>query len=311
MKRSFRSTTYEDVIAYAQDLIEELREKEEYLSAVSRAEALGYAITATVRHTYTEDFAASYTPNPDATGPIPVGYAMELWFDITAAGHVLVTNGETPVQCSVSALAAETSGVFLIRHLKLLTLDEVLDHTPVAAMLEEYLDALEEEGYALSPFVTDALAPVSPRGGDGVINLARVEDGSYVELSRMPYDGSFGREDSLYLSRDAFLPYRLFLLGITGRSTDFEGAYLLPDIDTTEAFLEILDEIPHAIRNALNFDDLYSALLDSPLAPTPRAEQLLDALTICRRNAFLDDCERIADFIREQLADENTITILW
>ncbi len=308
MKRPLKNTTYEDAVAYAATLFEEFKNTNDFIEISRRAEALGVNITASPRHTYTDEFATRYVPTGNPTGQLPVGYAMELWFDITRDGRVLVTEGETPLQCSVGAIAIESCLTLISNRLNFYSLDCILENNALCAMLEEFLDAIEE-GAAPSPFVTDAMCPVKPNGDADIVTREDVLGGAYVEFSCTPYDGTFGAESSLYVPADASLAYRLFLHAATKRSRDFEGDHLTLDSLETHAFIELLDAVEEELPRAVCFSDLLASLSDTPLAPTPRAEQLLDAVTTRRKNAFIYDCNRLADLARDCI--DSGLTVIW
>ncbi len=311
MKRSLRDTTYEDAIKHAEALFEALHETEEFAAVTARAAEAGITISTSVRHTYTPEFAEGFTPAPDTAGNLPHGYAMELWFDLVRDGHVLVTGGETPTQCSYGALAIDASSFLFFNRLNFRDLEDVLEHNPICAMLEEFFDMIDENGATATVFKSDALALAAPTGKVGMLTLSDIDKGAFTEISRTAYDGTFGAETSVYFAADAFTPYRLFLLALMDRTADFDGASLALDRDTAEAFADLLEEIPSLIRRTPTFTDLFTELVSGPLTPTPRVEQLSDALTVCRAAAFSSDCHRLAAFVREQLAAEAPITIIW
>ncbi len=311
MKKTLKHTTYEDAVQHGDNLLEELGQNEEYAAAVARAEEMGITISASIRHTYTDEFEAGYTPAEEPTGQLPSGYAMELWFDLTHDGHVLVAKGENPVQCSVGATAIEFSVVFLTARLNFFDLDYILEHNPIAAMLEEFLDLIEENGAAPSPFVADGLCSPTPGGSAAILSRQQVLQGAFVEFSSNPYDGTFGAEDSLFIDAEVALPYRLFLHAAMNSLEAFQGDHLALNADQTEAFAAMLEEVPDTLESSVNFATLYNALCGFPLEAPPRAERLLDALTILRETRFTDDCTRLAAFIRDAQANDKQLTVIW
>ncbi len=307
MKQALKKTTYADIAAHAERLFAELAEDEAYIALIERAAAMDITVTTSVRHTYTDDYALNYRPNPTAEGKIPVGYAMELWFDLTRGGRVLVT-GDGEIQCSVGAEAVDCSGFLLSHKLRFHDLEQVLSGTPVCALLEEFLDAIEEKGGVPTPFVTDSCMPIAPAGAANALTRADVREGAYVEMMCGTYTGSYGAEDSVYFAADAFLPHRLFLHGALGEVKNFEGETCVMEGEALARLTEIYEEIPSVIRRAATFTDLYMELCESPLAPPPRAEQLADALTVCRADAFLADCERVLELLYNC---DDVMTVIW
>ncbi len=311
MKQSLRKTTYEDAVAHGEALFAALEETEAYSAVKARAATLGVTIMTSVRHTYTEEYADTFKPTCDHVGQVPLGYAMELWFDLVRDGRVLMTSdGET--QCSYGAPAIECTSVFFINRLNFRELDDVLSRSPVCAMLEEFLDGIEEGGAHPSPFVSnDAVLVLTDSDRMGAKTRAEVHEGAYTELARGAYTGEIGGETSVYFAEGAFLPYRLFLHAVTDTTERFTGESLTLDEEHCEAMLSLLEEAEVAVRRQPSFTDLYMEVCESPLAPPPHTEVLLDSLTVCRREAFAEDCETFAALLRDCINEEMPVTVIW
>ncbi len=309
MKHPLRKTTYADAAAHAEDVLACLVETEEYDAVTARAETLGVTITTSLRHTYTEEFVASYKADPTAEGNLPAGYAMELWFDVVKDGRVLLTGEDQLVQCSYGAPVIDYTGVLFFCGFRFHALDYVLERNPICAMLEEFLDQIEETGYKPSPFTIRATGEIPD--AVGVLTRSEVASGTYVEFSVGDYDGTVGAETSLYLPAEESMPYRLFLHGVTGEKCGFEGESLTLDEEVCDELVDLLEDMPSTLRAAASFTDIFMAVCESPLAPPPHTEQVLDALTVCRPEAFLADCEKIAAFLRDALENEQVVTVIW
>ncbi len=312
MKHSLRKTTYEDALEHAKTLLDALGECEDYIAVCERARSLGTEITISVRHTYTEEYVSLYRADGETSGMLPAGYAMELWFDLTSGGRVLITGGEDVRQCSYSVPIIEYTSYLLFSGFHFRSLDYVLEHNPITAMLEELLDGIEEEGSAPSPFVVDSGMNVMTVAECGLLSRKDISEGAYTEIALGAYTGAIGGEDSLYFAEAAFLPYRMILHAVMGQYTPFSGDSLTLDSDEIEELLNVLEEIEEEAGHMVSFADLYSNLLsDCPLAAPPHVEQMLDELTACRRGDFLADIEKIGDFLRNALNEETSVTVIW
>ncbi len=311
MKRPYGKTTYADVLSHAEDLLAELNRQEDYANMLARAASLGVVVTTSVRHTYVDEFASVYHPRTDKEGQLPRGYAMELWFDLVVDGHVVLTREEVPVQCSLGATAVEYNSIFMLSSVLFRPFEDMMARNPIVAMLEEFLDKIEESGYELTPFSIGEDGYHLPRGDAGVLTRDEVREGAYIELAVGEYDGTFGAETSLYMASEAFLPYRLLLHAVTGVNTAFEGESLALGGETLDGVIAVLDEIPEVTRHAVTFSDIFTEVCESPLAPPPAAEVMLDALTVCRVEEFCEDAGRIADFLRAQAEENQMVTVIW
>ncbi len=300
MKQAVKKTTYEDTMRHAEELFAALAETEEYSAAVSRAATLGLEVVTSVRHTYTADYADVYHPVRETEGTVPVGYAMELRFDLVRDGYVLAA-ADGSMQFSYTVTAIECMSVLFFHNLYFRDLDYILERNPISAMLEEYMDIIEEAGAVASPFAVGGILSAIPEERMAVVTRNEVTEGSYVEIACGAYTGTVGSDRSLYVVSDAFLPYRLFLHAVMHKTERFTDETLPLDREECEAFAEALEEAGHEVRHAATFADLYSELFESPLSPTPEIERLLDSLTVCRPRDFAADCETIAELLREQL----------
>ncbi len=310
MKQALRKTTYEDAVAHAERLLEELTGRDEYIAAAERAASLDIAIKASVRHTYTEEYATAYEPNPAAEGHVPGGYAMMLWFDLVRDDHVLAS-ADGALQCSYGALAIECMTLLFSQKLYFRDLAYILERNPICEMLQTFLDVVEETGVVPTPFTRDEMMPTEPHGEAGALHRGEVHDGAYVEVLRGVYTGEIGAQTSLYFTQESFLPYRLFLHGLTGQVEMFGGESMPLDDEICERFIDLLEEVQDVIHHTSCFSQLFGELCESPLSPPPRTERLLDALTVCRADAFVDDCAALADLLREQYNADEAVTFIW
>lgn len=304
----FRKATYGDAAQHGEALTRALYEKEEMQALCARAASLGVEVEISLRHTWCDD-VLSVPSIPEREGRLSHGYVMELWFDLVAEGRVLMSQGEFPVQLSLSVLCAKETGIFPFTRLSLLPLDEVLDEGSVLPVLEEYLDRVEEEGYTLSPLLSNRLYPdVLPEGEVGLLPLDGVESGAHVELSSKPYTGAVGGEDSLYLAKSAFLPYELLLTAVCTRPWEGDNPrYLTLSEEETEALALLLEELPSMMRRRRDFADLLSEAGVSHLSAPPAAEYLCHCLTYGRKKQFLRDAEALLTLLRE---GDGTLTLI-
>ncbi len=312
MLKSYRKTTYEDACNRGREILERLRAEEDFIHVRDRAAALGVDIVCDMRHTVTEDYEGGYIFTQEHEGQLPHGYALELWFDLVRDGYVLCSAGEDKIQLSYSVPVVTYVNLLLTQRFSFADYETVMQENPVCAVLEDYLDRIEDEGACPSPFVRDSLSPTAPRGEEGlIVGRENVGDGSYVEISSHPYDGTVGAEDSLYFSSDAFLPYHLFLLGVTAPAAG--SAFTAPLTLSTEemnAYAEVLEELPRHMRACRCFTELLSAVGVAAYAPPPRAEALLDEVTYLREKEFLADAARLAAHLRDCAEADTPVTLI-
>jgi hypothetical protein len=308
MLKPLKKTTYEDACRYGQELLDRLGEEEEFARIQERAASLNVEIMCSLRHTYAPD-ALNYVPSSDCTGPLPYGYAMELWFDLVGDGAVLCSQGEGQIQLSYAVTAIEQVNYLLFNRVHFFDYEDILSENPIFATLDDYLDRIEDAGCAPSPFIRDTLCQTEPRAERGLLRgRDAVGEGSYVELSSRPYNGTVGAADSLYFASDAFFPYRLFLLAATGDATLDMPRTLAGE--KLQALVELLEDVPRAMHATHCFADLLSELGVSAYTPPPRAEMLLDSLTFLRKKGFLSDVAALAEFLNEQLCNGESVTFI-
>lgn len=305
--------TYEDIYAHAKALVAALEEDAAYRALVARARTLGITVSVTPRHTFSPEYIPHYIPDADAAGKLPGGYAMELWFDLNCGDHVLAFSDDegNDVQCSYSMLAACEQSYLLFSRVVLYSYEEMMAGNQLIAVLTDCLDAAEDGCAGDSPFLSDLLTPTEPRGERGLlVGRAAVSDGSYVEIVRGAFDGTFGHEDACYFSEDGFLPYRMLLLALFGAERISIGSSLTLSTEEATQFCEALRMLPEALSSIFSYIDALTETYGmTALVPPPRLETCLNRLTLHRDEAFLDDAEALADYLSGDGA--SPVTFIW
>lgn len=288
----FRKATYEGAIAHGEALIEALSGHEEMQALRARAAALGIAVEVSLRHTYCDDIIG-VPAIPARSGRLPHGYVMELWFDLTQDNKIVMSRGDNPVQLSCSTPCAKETGAFPFFRLTMMELDEVLSEGSVLPILEEYLDEVEEAGCDATPFLANRLYPDALTDEVAPVNLGDIEDGAYVELSLYDYDGTVGEEDSLYIPKQAFLPYELLVSAVCDRPWEGDNPrHLTLSGEEADALCTLLEDVRGMMRRR-DFADFLSEAGVSHLTPPPAAEYLCHLMTYGRKKEFLSDIDTI------------------
>lgn len=314
-KRAY-AKTYEDIYAHAKALTAQLEEDPDFRAVVARARTLGITVSVTVRHTFAPpEYIPRFTPDADASGKLPAGYAMELWVDLNCGNHIMAfTDDEgNDVQCSYTMLAACEESFLFSSRVVLFSYEKMMEENQLIAILTDCLDAAEDGVAGDSPFVSDLLTPTEPRGERGLLmGRDAVGEGSYIEIVRGTYDGTFGHEDACYFSEDGFLPYRMLLLALFGAERLCIGSYLTLTAGETARFADALRELPEAVFTVFSYSDILAENYDlTAFLPPPRLETCLNRLTVRRDEDFVEDAARLADYLAPEGEEAAPATFIW
>lgn len=315
MAKGNYAKTYEEIYAHAKALTARLEEDTDYQALLARARTLGITVSVTPRHTFSPEYVPHFIPDADATGKLPAGYAMELWIDLNCGDHILAfTDDEgNDVQCSYTMLAACEENFLLFSRVALYSYEKMMADNQLIAILTDCLDAAEDGVSGDSPFRSDLLTPTEPRGERGlIVGRDAVGEGSYVEIVRGDYDGTFGHEDAYYFSEDGFLPYRMLLLALFGAERISIGSSLTLTAEEAAQFADALDELPEALSTVFSYSDALAETYGlEAFLPPPRLETCLNRLTLHRDEAFLDDAARLAAHIAPEDGETTSVTFIW
>ena len=307
MQIKWKQTTYEVAREKAEELLAKLREDERFTAVCERAATLGLEVDVTYQHTYINEGDIVRAPVQKYEGRVPRGYALALWVDLVKDGHVVCCGSfDNPVQFSSSVMCGKYVDLLFSQKVTFLEYENLFQNDPLFEMLEEYLDMAEEHGTTPSLFLRDELAPTLSEGDVGFVCRAEIEEGSYTALAG---DSEYYEADALYIQSGAFFPYNLMLYSATGKVLGDTTLTLTQE--ETEALLELLDNLPHEMRQCENFADLLvDGLGFSAMIPTPRMAQYLDEMTYLRYRAFLENLESLTEYIRGLLEDEKTLILI-
>ena len=309
MQTKFRQTTYELCEEKAEKLLDALCADERFVAVKTRAEALGLEVDVTYQHTYASTGDFSRAPVANHVGRVPHGYALAIWVDLVKDGCVArCAKEDNPIQLSLSVTAAKYMDLLFTKRVIFLDYEEMIKNEPLFEMLEEFLDMAEEHGTEKSLFVRDQLAPEVPEGEKGFLHHDDLEDDAYIEFAQGEYKSGRG-EDSLYMAKDASMPYLLMIY--TTANKILGDCPITLTLEETAALSEMLDNLPYEAKRCDNFAEL---LVDgvglTDLTPTPRMTQYLEGLTYLRYKDFLQDVDALADFVRSLVSEEQPLTII-
>lgn len=313
-KRTY-AKTYEEIYAHAKALTVRLEEDAEFQAVVARARTLGITVSVTTRHTFSPEYVPHFIPDADASGKLPGGYAMELWVDLNCGDHILAFSDDegNDVQCSYTMLAACEESYLLFSRVVLYSFEKMMADNQLIAILTDCLDAAEDGVSGDSPFRSDLLTPTEPRGERGLLmGRDAVSEGSYIELMRGEYDGTFGHKDACYFSEDGFLPYRMLLLALFGAERISIGASLTLTVEETSQLVDALITLPEALSTVFSYSDALAETYGlTAFLPPPRLETCLNRLTLHRDEEFLEDADRLAAYLAPEGSVTAPVTFIW
>ena len=298
MLESYRKMTNAHLRAHEENVITFLRSDERFLDCEEDAAELGLSLEIGIHETYSAETKGLHFAKGDK---FPYGYSSELEIDFTRNGRVAMTapkDGKS-VQMSVTATIVRTPETMFFKKIELIPYDELIEDETLFHAIEDFLDQLEDEGVGYdSPFLADGDEHAVPTDDLLIHTLTELPaDGEYVEIQGGAFVGAFGRADSLYLSRDAALPYRIFLAHILGAGY-IPGGVVTLEGKEAKRLLELLDAACIELPGCMLFSDLLTRLGIYEFTPPPNAEKLLTAVTVGRADDFI----RVTETLRECLA---------
>ena len=314
MLKPWKKTTYQDVIQHAEGVIAEIQANPAFVEVSERAQALGVTLEFGYRHTLDEEHRGSAISCAEPDRILPHGYTMELWLDLCDAKNVLVSKGEeeSRTQYSISATVCEYVEGLFTHKIDFLDAEKVIKNGFPLVMLEEFLDAIEENGAMPGPFMRDSLVPEEPVGESlPVYDMGQLVGGSYVVLVSGAYEGTTEGKASIFISEHAFLPYKYLLLGVVSLERLTEGEQLVLTKGEAERFLELLDEIKYVENEGSYTDTLNNNCGVTAYAPPPNTERLLDKLTLYNFYDFVTSTDELIGWIGVELSNADTLTIVW
>ena len=306
MIKSYGKTSNGELAAHEENVVSFLYADERYLDSVEDAEDLGTGLSASVCRTHADP------PPVEGEDKFSPDYESELRVDFVCDGYVMMNRPKEgrAVQMSVGAPLVRPVESLLIRKLEMIPYDELTEDESFFFAIEDFLDEIEDNGIgAPSPFRDNEDEHDEPEGTLGVMTAEEREDGDLIELQSGDFDGRFERDDSLYFTRDGFFPFRVLFAHVLDDRYQNGGVWRLSQDDCRAAaeLLEAIDEIPDSLST---FSDLLSELSIYEYAPTDRAERLLTAVTVARRDAFKSDVGTLLDWFLARIEEDSAVTVV-
>ena len=307
MIRSYGKLSNGELSAHEENVVSFLNADERFIDCVEDAEDLGVGISVSVYRPHADQ------PPAEGENKFAPTYESELRIDFVSDGYVVMNRPEEggAVQMTVSVPLVKEVESLLIRKLELVPYDELIEDETFFFAIEDFLDDIEDHGIGVpSPFPANEdehdvpEGPLSPMTADERGDLTDL-----IELQIGDFDGRFEREDSLYFTRDGFYPYRVLLAHVLGDRYQNGGVWRVFDEDLT-VFRDLLASLADLPESVSTFSDLLSELSVYEFAPTDRAERLLTAVTVGRRDEFLSDAAALADWIGERIGEGVAVTVI-
>ena len=310
MLESYRKMTNAHLRAHEENVMTFLRSDERFLDCEQDAAELGLSLSVGVHETYSAETKGLRFSKGDK---FPYGYSSELEIDFVRDGRVMMTTPKDgkSVQMSATATIVRTPETMFLKKIELIPYDELIEDETLFNSIEDFLDHAEDEGvgYA-SPFLDDRDEHAKPSDDLSLHSLDELPaDGEYVEIQGGAFMGAFGRADSLYLSRDAALPYRIFLAHVLGDRYMPAGVVTLEENEIKE-LISLLDTCCDELLGCILFSDLLTRLSVYEFTPPPNAEQLLTAVTIGRSADFIETTLTLREKLAEMLKEHGAIAYL-
>lgn len=310
MLESYRKMTNAHLCAHEENVMTFLRADERFLDCEEDAAELGLSLSVGIHETYSDETKGLRAAKGDK---FPYGYSSELEIDFIRGGRVAMTapkDGKS-VQMSVTATIVRTPETMFFKKIELIPYDELIEDETLFNSIEDFLDQIEDDGVGYdSPFLADEDEHAVPTEDLSIHTLSELSDeGEYVELQGGAFAGAFGRADSIYLSRDAALPYRVFLAHVLGPSYQPGGIVTLEGGDA-EALLRLLDAACIELPGCILFSDLLSRLGIYEFTPPPNAEKLLTAVSVSRADDFIQTTETLRECLEMLLRKHGAIAYL-
>ncbi len=310
MLESYRKMTSEQLRAHEENVMTFLRSDERFLNCVEDAAELGLSLEVGIHETYSAETRGLSAQKGDK---FPYGYSSELEIDFTQNGRVVMTapKGGKSVQLTVTATIVRTPETMFFKKIELTPYDELIEDETLFHAIEDFLDQIEEDGVGYdSPFLADRSEHDLPSQDLSLHTLADLpEGGEYVEIQGGAFTGAFGRQGSLYLSRDAAFPYRVLLAHILGERYQPGGVVTLEGEDA-ERLVALLGAISDELAGCILFGDLLTRLGIYEFTPPPNAEKLLSAVSVGRQRDFIEVTETLRECLEMLIEKHGAITYI-
>ena len=306
-----KKTTREDIRRYAEELLAAMRADESYEELSEGLTETGLELDISLRYTYTDNKKNAFV---DSDGEdVPYGVEVQLIFDMVRGEYIQCSADpeRKGLQFRVTVPFVRTPDTMFLSRLTFYSFEEVAEQNRLFEMLEEYLDDAEEYGTIDSPFRRNGLCRSTTDAPLTLFSSAKeLPAGSYVEMSPFPYDGTVGGEKSVFLSEDAFLPYRLLLLSLCTQEELAAPALTLSG-ERAETFCSLLSELPELTRGEKTFVDILTSVGLAYLEPSPNTEKLLNFVTLSRRAAFLSVTDAVCAYLDACRTETGEYTLIW
>ena len=307
MIKSYGKTSNGELAAHEENVVSFLYADERYLDSVEDAEDLGTGLSVSVYRTHADP------PPVEGEDRFSPDYESELRVDFVCDGYVMMNRPKEgrAVQMSVGAPLVRPVESLLIRKLEMIPYDELTEDESFFFSIEDFLDGIEDDGIGVqSPFRDNEDEHDTPEGSLGLMTAEdREGESDLIEVQNGDFDGRFERDDSLYFSRDGFFPFRVLFAHVLDDRYQNGGVWRLSSEDCRAAadLLAEIEEIPDSLST---FSDLLSELSIYEYAPTDRAERLLTAVTLARRDAFKSDAETLYNWFLDRIEEDSSVTVV-
>jgi len=307
MIRSWGKMSNGELAAHEENVVSFLNADERFIDCVEDAEDLGVSVSVSVYRSRAD------LPPAEGEEKFSPNYESELRIDLASDGYVMMNRPEEgrAVQMSVSVPLARPADSLLIRRMELYPYDELVEDETFFFSLEDFLDDIEDHGVGIaSPFPVNEEEHEIPEGDPALMTFdCRGEDGVFVELQVGDFDGRFERPDSLYFTRDGFFPFRVLFAHVLDDRYQNGGVWRL-SCEDARAALDLLSALSDLPESVSTFSDLLSELAIYEFAPTDRAERLLTAVTLGRRERFLSDAKTLSDWLYDRAEEGEGVTVV-
>ena len=307
MIKSYGKTSNGELAAHEENVVSFLYADERYLDSVEDAEDLGTGLSVSVYRAHADP------PPVEGEDKFSPDYESELRVDFVCDGYVMMNRPKEgrAVQMSVGAPLVRPVESLLIRKLEMIPYDELTEDESFFFSIEDFLDGIEDDGIGVqSPFRDNEDEHDTPEGSLGLMTAEdREGETDLIEVQSGDFDGRFERDDSLYFSRDGFFPFRVLFAHVLDDRYQNGGVWRLSQ-DDCRAVADLLAEIEEIPDSLSTFSDLLSELSIYEYAPTDRAERLLTAVTLARRDAFKSDAETLYNWFLDRIEEDSSVTVV-
>ena len=307
MIKSYGKTSNGELAAHEENVVSFLYADERYLDSVEDAEDLGTGLSVSVYRAHAD------LPPVEGEDKFSPDYESELRVDFVCDGYVMMNRPKEgrAVQMSVGAPLVRPVESLLIRKLEMIPYDELTEDESFFFSIEDFLDGIGDDGIGVqSPFRDNEDEHDTPEGTLGLMTAeGREGENDLIELQSGDFDGRFERDDSLYFSRDGFFPFRVLFAHVLDDRYQNGGVWRLSQ-DDCRAVADLLAEIEEIPDSLSTFSDLLSELSIYEYAPTDRAERLLTAVTLARRDAFKSDAETLYNWFLDRIEEDSSVTVV-